>query len=132
MSYFVWIDPFAEIERANHMAAHAREQGRNEVLDYEYCNPGLIQSAIEMQAYEVAERVVEERIKPTFYDAMNRKRIHEATLELLSFTPMKHIVPRIEARTLSQPVYDVDERNFGIMTEIEVKPFRYTVMDRLS
>lgn len=132
MSYYVWIDPFAEIQRANNRAAQAREQGRNDVLEYEYLNPGLIQRAIEAQAYKLAERVVEERIKPTFYDAMNRKRIHDATVEVLSFTPLKHILPRAQVRTLSRPVYDAAERDFGIMTEIEMRPFRYAVVDRLA
>lgn len=132
MSCYVWIDPFVEIQRANNRAAQAREQGRNDVLDYEYRNPGLIQRCIERQAYGLAERVVEERIKPTFYDAMHRKRIHDATIELLSFTPLKHILPRTEARTLSRPVYDAADRDFGIMTEVEMRPFRYAVVDRLA
>lgn len=132
MDCYVWIDPFAEIERANQRAAHAREQGRNDVLDYEYRRPGLLQHVIESQAYKLAERVVEEQIKPTFYDAVTAKRIRDASIELLSLTPLKYILPNIEAKTSSRPVYDVMDRDFGVMTEVHMKPFRYAIMDRLA
>lgn len=132
MDYYRWVDPFAEIERANQQAAYAREQGRNDVLEYEHRNPGLIQRAIENQAYRLAERLVEEQICPTFYDAMHKQRMREASIDLLSFTPLKHILPRVEGQAKSSPVYDFSERDFGVMTEIEMKPFRYAEMERLA
>jgi len=130
--YYRWVDPFSEIERANQRAAQAREDGRNDVLEYEYRNPGLIQHAIDKQAYKLAERVVEEQIRPTFYDAMHQKRIRDASLEILSFTPLRHILPRVESKVVSRPVFDVQERDFGVMTEIHMKPFRYAIAERLA
>lgn len=131
--YYRWIDPFDEIERANQRAAQAREQGQQDVLDYEHRNPGRLKRAIDEQAYRLAERVVEEQIRPTFYDAMDQKRIRDASLELLSFTPLRHVVANAESEVQARPIYDVsDFGQFGIVTKVYMKPFQYAVMDRLS
>lgn len=130
--HYVWIDSFAEIERANARAAYAREQGRNDVLDHEYRQPGLLRRAIEDQAYRIAERVVEEQIRPHLADAAMRKRVQGATLELLAFTPMKYVLTRVDDRLSAAPVYDSAERSFGVVTEVQMKPFSYAAMDRFA
>lgn len=136
--HYVWIDPFEEVEKAqrsvqyaNNRAEQARTQGRNDVLDYEYRNPGLLQRAIEDQAYRIAERVIEDQIKPTFADAMRRKRVRDASLEILSFTPLNLILPRIESERFSPPFYD-DRPDFTVITEVHMKAFKYAVAERLA
>lgn len=132
MDYYQWIEPFAAIEQANHRAARAREDGRNDVLNYEYRNPGLLQRAIEDQAYRLAEKVVLEQIRPVIPDAITRHRLRDAALDLLNCTPTRHIVGMVETKTVSRPIWDFNDRDFCVMTEVEMKPFRYVVADRLA
>lgn len=132
MDYYRWIDPFVEIERANQLAAYAREQGRNDVLDYEHHQPGRLHAAIQEQAYRLAERVVQDQIRPTMNDALVRHRYRDAALELLSLTPMKHILGAIEEKVLSSPVYSVDKNHFGVVTRVQMRPFEYAVMERFK
>jgi len=131
MDYYCWVDPFAEIERANQNAARAREDGRNDVLDYEYRNPGLIQRTIEDQAYSLAKHVVEQQIRPTFADAMSRKKVRDLTLDFLSFTPLRHVVSLAEGKAVSRPMWDQSEP-LAVMTELVVPSFRYAIVDRLA
>ena len=128
---YAWIDPFEEIERANRRAAHAREDGRSEVLNM-VAGPAqeefrrALSHAVEHAAHRVAEDVVKPHMARSYEEHARRKhqaRATAGTLMDISEPVMGHIG---RDGKLSLEMRD------GPMPQIEVRvetvrPFQYRV-----
>lgn len=101
---YVWFDPFEEVdrwkrsaERAHGIAARAREDGRNEVMEYigdaeKSRFMRAVHDAVGDMCTNLANDIVRPAILESYADALTRKRIVEQQL-------------RVSARQIIQPMF---------------------------
>lgn len=87
--YFVWFDPFQEIERANQRAMAAREDGRRDVLRV-IENEGQerfyesVWRSVDRVAHGIAREVIEPRLRDAWRVGEDLKRMEEVVVRTLA------------------------------------------------
>lgn len=136
--YFVWIDPFEEIERQKRYAMNAREDGRRDVLrviegeNREEFFERLGQ-CVHSVAHKIAREIIEPRLRDSYRIGEDIRRIEENTIRVLNY----HARPMISAMagpgqmdlSIESPVYmdrDFAEPMMRISVQT-IQPVRYRI-----
>lgn len=138
MDYYVWVDPYEEIERQKRRAANAREDGRRDVLGAIECEGqegfrDLLDESIHYVARGIAREIIEPRLRDSWRIGEDLRKLEDATIRVLS----DHARPMVSAMmgpgemrlALESPVYmdrDICEPMLRVSVQT-IQPVRYQV-----
>lgn len=138
MDCYQWFSPWEEAEKAqrevamaNDRAAHAREQGRQDIIRLEErSGAGFLRHVIEGQAYKVAEHFVHEQIRPHLQTAWHELRRRDMARELIDLTPLRATIAHTDSQVIS-PVYpdEMEARKIMLRTVVYVRPAQYAIQE---
>lgn len=88
---YEWFDPFEERDKRRYSEEryqHAFSDGANVVLRDAILQKGRLRYEIVEKAYEIAGRLVAERVGPFVHHAFEARKMTSAVQEILRFTPL--------------------------------------------